>query len=411
MQPRATASDTPLDPDCRPGAPPIDMALNHGTYCSERCADVMRRHDGNVALRRYPAADNGDLRRALAEDAGVRPENVLVANGSGPLLKACIPFLIENKIKRSAMRTLRFLLRRVAYPIITTRLTYSKVPASGVRVGLRCELLPLGPENGFALDVEMLASRLSRQDGLVYLCNPNNPTGNVLITRRELEPLLARFPESCFFIDEAYVHYLEDSPGTRMTDLVLRHPNLVVLRSFSFAHGLASVRVGYAVADQQLVAQMEARLTPHRVGQLATELAKASLQDRGHLGFVRQQTGRERARLMAAIGAHRPLEAFPSKTNFILCRARGAWSGAKVHDALLARGVKVKVFEPFGEERYDEYFRVTVGLPAENSCFIEQLDAVMSPRRAAAASVAAWREAPRAATVEIQKLGESIEIG
>ncbi|WP_437299298.1 pyridoxal phosphate-dependent aminotransferase [Sorangium sp. So ce426] len=401
MQPRTTASEALDAPSRPPGAPPIDMALNHGTYCSERCADVLRRHAGNTSLRSYPAGDNGDLRRALAADAGVRPENVLVANGSGPLLKTCIPFLIEREIRRSATRTLRFLLKRTAYPLITTRLTYSKVPASGVRVGLRCELLPLHPENGFALDVGRLESRLSRQDGLVYLCNPNNPTGNVLITRQELGPLLTRFPDSLFFIDEAYVHYLEESPNTRMADLVLRHPNLMVLRSFSFAYGLASVRVGYAMGDAKVVAQMEAKMTPHRVGQLAAELAMASLQDGGHLGFVRHQTARERARLMAAIGAHRALEAYPSQTNFILCRARGAWSGAKIHDALLARGVKVKAFEPFGDERYDDYFRVTVGLPAENTFFIEQLDALMSPRRREAPSRTA---APAVRQVELSEL-------
>jgi histidinol-phosphate aminotransferase len=401
MQPRTTASEALDAPDRRAGAPPIDMALNHGTYCSDRCADVLRRHAGNISLRSYPAGDNGDLRRALAADAGVRPENVLVANGSGPLLKTCIPFLIEREIRRSAMRTLRHLLKRTAYPIITTRLTYSKVPASGVRVGLRCELLPLHPENGFALDVGRLESRLSRQDGLVYLCNPNNPTGNVLITRQELGPLLTRFPGSLFFIDEAYVHYLEESPNTRMADLVLRHPNLMVLRSFSFAYGLASVRVGYAMGDAKMVAQMEAKMTPHRVGQLAAELAMASLQDGGHLGFVRHQTARERARLMAAIGAHRALEAYPSQTNFILCRARGAWSGAKIHDALLARGVKVKAFEPFGDERYDDYFRVTVGLPAENTCFIEQLDALMSPHRREEPSRTA---APAVRQVELSEL-------
>lgn len=239
-------------------------------------------------------------------------------------------------------------------------------------------LLPLGPEDGFALDLTLLEAQLSRQPGLVYLCHPNNPTGNVLVTRRQLEPLLSRFPDSWFFVDEAYVHYLAEGPDTRMSDVVLRHPNLMVLRSFSFAYGLGAVRVGYAVADPQVVAQIEAKLTPHRVGQLAAELVMASLQDGGHLHFVREETARERARLLAALGGHRGLKAYPSETNFILCRARGPWSGPKLHDALLARGVKVKIFEPFGEERYDEYFRVTVGLPSENDHFIEQLGAVMA---------------------------------
>jgi histidinol-phosphate aminotransferase len=391
MQAQAIEGDIHVDKR-RSAALPVDMALNHGTYCSERCIEVMRRYRDNVSLRAFPAADNGDLRRALAADACVSPENVLVANGSGPLLKTCIPSLIEKKIKAAMMRTVRFLLKRMAYPIITTRLTYSKVPASGVRVGLRCVLLPLGPEDGFALDVEMLESELARQDGLVYLCNPNNPTGNVLITRPVLERLLTRFTDSYFFIDEAYVHYLPDDPDTRLTDLVLRHPNLIVLRSFSFAHGLAAVRVGYAVADRHVVAQMEAKLTPHRVGQLAAELAMASLQDSRHLEFVRSETGKERAKLIAAMRDHKDLESYASQTNFILCRTEGQWSGAKVHDALLDRGIKVKIFEPFGEERYDEYFRVTVGLPKENAYFIEQLEAVMASRRATALQAMAMPE-------------------
>lgn len=357
---------------------PIDMALNHGTYCSERCSQVMRRYDSNQSLRIYPAADNGDLRRALAKDAGVEPGNVLVANGSGPLLKTCIPHIIETKIKQSPARVLRYLLKQVAYPIITTRLTYSKVPAAGVRQGLKCILLPLEPENGFALDIGVLEAQLSHQDGVVYLANPNNPTGNVLITRTQLEKLLGRFPNSIFFIDEAYWHYLPERPETRVSDLVLRFPNLVVLRSFSFAYGLAAIRVGHAIADAKWIEQFETKLTPHRVGALATDLVIASLEDREHLDFVRRENAKERAKLIAGIDRHKALTSFPSEANFILCQTQKPWTGRKIYDALLARGVKVKYFEPFGDERYDEYFRVTVGIPEENAQFMTQLDAIMN---------------------------------
>lgn len=357
--------------------PPIDMALNHGTYCSEQCVQVLRNYDSNRSLRMYPPAGNEDLRSAIAQDAGVKPSNVLVANGSGPLLKTCIPYLIETKIKRSPARMVRYLLKRIAYPIITTRWTYSKVPAAGVRQGLRCILLPLEPENGFALDMGLLEAQLLQQDGVVYLANPNNPTGNVLITRAQIEPLLRRFTDSIFFIDEAYWHYLPERQDTRSSDLVLRYPNLVLMRSFSFAYGLASIRVGHVIADAKWIEQFETKLTPHRVGQLAAELVIASLEDRGHLDFVRQENAKERAVLMNALGRHEALRAFPSEANFILCQTRSPWTGQKIHDALLARGVKIKCFEPFGEERYDEYFRVTVGLPEENAHFITQLDAIM----------------------------------
>src|SRR4051812_42730106 len=97
----------------------VDMTLNHGTICSDRCVEVLRRHDSNIAMRAYPLANNDDLRAAIAAAHGITPDNVLVANGSGPLLKTCIPFLIEQKIKSSPMRMLRYLLRRRSYPILT----------------------------------------------------------------------------------------------------------------------------------------------------------------------------------------------------------------------------------------------------------------------------------------------------
>lgn len=364
---------------------PVDMVLNHGTYCSAACADVLAGKHSRTALRAYPLADNGDLRRALAADAGVGPEHVLVANGSGPLLKSLIPFIIERQIRSSPVRTALHLLGRTAYPVITTDLTYSKVPEGSVKLGLRVTLLPLDPARGFALDLAALERRLAKGDGLVYLCNPNNPTGNVLLGRAQLVPLLERFPGSYFMVDEAYVHYLDEGEHARVADLVLQHPNLVVMRSFSFAYGLASVRIGYALCAPALVAAMEAKYTPHLVGQLATDLVLASLADRSHLPYVRAETRRERERLQDGMRGLPDLEVFPSETNFILCRMRGAWTGRRVHDALLARGVKVKTFEPFADQDYTPYFRVTVGLPAENGYFLEQLRSTLGE----AASVAA----------------------
>lgn len=368
---------------------PVDMVLNHGTYCSPRCGEILADKLTRTSLRSYPLADNGDLKQALADDAGVSPKNILVANGSGPILKSVIPFLIEGKIKQSPVRMARYLARRLAYPIITTNHTYSKVPAGGVRVGLRCVLLPIVPDDGFALSVEALEAQLRQRDGLVYLCNPNNPTGNVLITREQLVPLLSRYPESIFFIDEAYVHYLEEGEHARVADLVPRFPNLVVLRSFSFAYGLAAVRVGYAACHEDVVTRFETKHTPHLVGQLATDLVTASLGDPDHLRFVREETNRERAQLVEGMAVCDDVEVFPSRTNFLFCRTRGRWTGRRVHDELLARGVKIKTFEPFADERYTEYFRVTVGVPSENSYFLEQWRGLFAPKSVPLATASA----------------------
>jgi len=145
-----------------------------GTYCSPRCLDVLRRYDGITSLRTYPSESNTDLIETIARTHGVSAENVVVDNGSGPILKSVIPFLIERNIKSSALRMTRYLLKRTAYPILTPQFTYSKVPIGGLLHGLRCEMLPLNLETGFSLNLTDMKSRLHDNDGLVYLANPNN---------------------------------------------------------------------------------------------------------------------------------------------------------------------------------------------------------------------------------------------
>jgi histidinol-phosphate aminotransferase len=352
---------------------PIDMALNHGTYCSRRCLDVLRGYDGITSLRIYPSKGNNDLIETIARIHGASAENILVDNGSGPILKSVIPFLIERNIKSSPLRMIRYLLKRTAYPIFTPRFTYSKVPLGGLQHGLRCVWLPLNAETRFSLDLTDMKSRLRSNDGLVYLANPNNPTGNVLITPEQLRPFLLEFPHSWFFIDEAYLEYLPERERLSAARLVTEHDNLVVLRSFSFAYGLASTRTGYAVMPKRLVKDIKEKLTPHRVGQLAAELAMAALGDPEHLPFVERTTAAERAKLMDGLAQCDALEAFPSQTNFILCRVRAPWTARRIYDELMAGGIKVKIFETIGEERYDDYFRVTVGLEWENARFLGEL--------------------------------------
>lgn len=360
------------------GNGPIDMALNHGTYCSEASLEVLKRFNTNTSLRLFPSSDNKELRQALAQDAGVSPENVLVANGSGPLLKMCLPYVIEKQIKQQVPRMVAHLIFRKGYPIYTPRLTYSKVPAAALKVNLRYEMLPLGPENNFRLDVEDLERRLERKSGMVYIANPNNPTGNVLVTGPQLRSLLQKFPQSFFVIDEAYVQYISESEHPYMGPMVQEFDNLLILRSFSFAYGMGAARLGYALGNKNLVAELEARFTPHQVNTLTCEMAIAALQDRDHLDFVRQQTAAQREVLMNGLKSLQGLEAYPSQTNFILCRLAPGRTGRQVYEALLARKVKVKIFEPLPGERYDEYFRITIGIPEENLYLLEQLQQVLN---------------------------------
>ena len=353
---------------------PIDMALNHGTMCSPRAIEVLRGHTETSALRFYAMADDGELRGAIGAWAGLPASSVLVGNGSGPLLRACIPAIIEQKIRASPSRIIRHLLFRRGYPLIVTRPTYSKVPSGAVKNRIAFEEVVLRPEAGYRLELDALRSVLRRTDGLVYLCTPNNPTGNLLLDRTGLASLLSEFPRSFFFIDEAYADYVPPERRPQFADLVPAHENLLLLRSFSFAHGLAAVHVGCALTHPGLVARLQARVTPHVVGRLNADLVIASLGDPTHLAHVREGMAMERTRVTEALRRMPGVEAFDSETNFIYARFTDGQSAAPFAARLEALGVVIKTFEPIGDTRDDTSFRITVGLPAENARLLELIE-------------------------------------
>lgn len=356
---------------------PLNLGLNDGTYAPQRCLDVLRRYNERTDFRNYSTSDNAPLREAIARIDQVAPENVFLHNGTGPILKLAIPYLLKQRVLDSPRRMVRHLIKHDGFPIITPRFTYSKVPKKAAEGGMHVDMLPLDPGDDFRFDVTRLERRLERGAGLVYIVNPNNPTGNVLVERSQIIPLLERFPEARFWIDEAYVHYVDEREHSYFASLVPRYPNLLVSRTFSFAYGLASIRIGYLLAKQSFVVELERQLTDYRLGTLQEQLGVAALEDPDHLPFVREQTRLAREQLYAGLARMPGVQAFPSVANFILCRFTDGRRGDELKTKLGQRGVLIKAFEPGNGQTYDAYFRLTIGLPAENEFLLAQMAEVL----------------------------------
>jgi histidinol-phosphate aminotransferase len=356
---------------------PLNLGLNDGTYAPQRCLDVLRRYTERTDFRNYSTADNAPLREAIARVDQVAPENVFLHNGTGPILKLAIPYLLKQRVLDSPRRVVRHLIKHDGFPIITPRFTYSKVPKKAAEGGMHVDMLPLDPGDDFRFDVTRLERRLERGPGLVYIVNPNNPTGNLLVERAQIIPLLERFPEARFWIDEAYVQYVDEAEHPYFSSLVQRYPNLLVSRTFSFAYGLASIRIGYLLARQSFVAELDKQLTDYRLGTLQEELGIAALEDPEHLPFVREQTRLAREQLYAGIARFTGVQAFPSVANFILCRFTDGRRAAELKTKLGQRGVVIKTFEPGNGQSYDAYFRLTIGLPLENEFLLAQMAEVL----------------------------------
>ena len=362
---------------------PINLGLNDGTICPQSCIEVMQRHQSRTDLRHYTTAENEPLLQVISEKDGVNTDNIFLANGSGPILKQCIPWLVSQKIKSSPTLAAKYLLRNTGliknvFPVVSGRLTYFKVPLKGMKAGLSMNLLPLGPETNWKLRPEDVADALKKTPSLAYICNPNNPTGQLMLTRSEIIELVEAFPDSIFWVDEAYVQYMPEDEHKPLSNLVSKYPNLYVSRTFSFAYGLAGARIGYLLGPSQSIGDFKSQVTDYRLGTLQEALAIAALTDNAHIKDLLEMTARDRIKVTEVL-EKQGVEVVPSYTHYILGRfGDGKRTGEWLAKSLLSKGIKIKHFVPVGSEKYSEYFRITLGVDKENDYLCEQLESILN---------------------------------
>ena len=309
-------------------------------------------------LHRYPDPLGADLKRALARLHGVGENELLLGNGSHELL-----MMIAQVFAGPG--------NEVVYPRYGFAVFALATQAAGASARVaearpRADAMPAGH------DLDTLLAAITPATSLLYLANPNNPTGTWL-GADALRAFLARVPDHVIVvIDEAYAE-LADAPDYR-SGLALRdaHPNLVVSRTFSKAYGLAGLRTGYLVAPAGLVAVMERVRESFNVNLPALAACEAALGDIEHLDWVRARNREERSALTEALQA-RGLRVFPTQTNFVLVEF--GERTPSVERALVERGV---VLRPMGGYGLGDCLRITVGTRDENRRLLTALDEVLA---------------------------------
>jgi histidinol-phosphate aminotransferase len=228
----------------------------------------------------------------------------------------------------------------------------------------------VAPAKGFGHDLEAMLAAIEADTRLVYIANPNNPTGT-FIPAPEIEAFLAKVPAGVVVVlDEAYNEYLEPKDQFESTQWVRRFPNLIVSRTFSKAYGLAGLRVGFAIAQPVVTDLMNRIRQPFNVNSLAQAAAIAALTDTAFLAKG-AENNREGYRQMTAAFDELKLEYVPSYGNFVLVKVGDDdGAGARVNLALLKQGVIVR---PVGAYGLPQWLRVSIGLPEENARFVEAL--------------------------------------
>jgi histidinol-phosphate aminotransferase len=301
-------------------------------------------------LGRYPDANGFELKAALSKRYDVPADWITLGNGSNDILEIAAHAFVQK-----------------GQAVVYSQYSFAVYALATQGVGARGIVVPA---KDYGHDLDAMAAAIDADTRLLYIANPNNPTGT-FIQAAEIEAFLAKVPASVVVVlDEAYNEYLEQKDQFESTQWVRRFPNLVVSRTFSKAYGLAGLRVGFAIAQPAVTDLMNRIRQPFNVNSLAQAAAIAALNDKDFLqkGFENNRAGYQQ--LTAAFDELK-LEYVPSHGNFVLVKVGDDdGAGSRVNIALLKQGVIVR---PVGAYGLPQWLRISIGLPEENARFIAAL--------------------------------------
>ncbi len=299
---------------------------------------------------RYPFADYGPLIGAIAKSHGAKPEQVLIGAGSTEILRICAQvFLSRDK------------------NLVVSDPTFEAlVEMSRSFVGAKVRQVPL--TSTYAHDLDAMLKATDANTGLVYICNPNNPTASIT-PAADIEAFLAKLPlKTTLLIDEAYHHFAMGMPGYR-SFMDRASDNVIIMRTFSKVYGMAGIRLGYAVSSELTIKLMSTVRLPVSVNTLAAAGGLASLQVDDEMRAAAERNAADRAEF-AKQANQRGITFIPSYANFLMLKA-----GRPAQDVIAAfQENKILIGRPFPP--MTNFIRVSLGLPEENSQFWQSWDQI-----------------------------------
>jgi histidinol-phosphate aminotransferase len=303
---------------------------------------------------RYPDGGTHALRQTLGERWGVTPEEIFIGLGSSEIINLAARVLLRAGLQG-----------------LTSEGTYAPfsvaIRASGAE-------LVLAPQRQFAFDLKAMAKAITPKTGVVYLANPNNPTGSAF-GREEFDEFLAAVPDGVLVVlDEAYIHYAVSMGLRDSVEAYGRRKNLLILRTFSKVYGLAGLRIGYAIGRPELLSAMNKLKTPFNTSGVAQAAALAALDDREHVARCIETNATERKRLTEGL-AKLGYQPVASEANFVFIVV-GPEAKA-LSDELLQMGVIVR---PLGWMGFPEAMRISVGTAEENEKCLSAMARVILKR-------------------------------
>jgi histidinol-phosphate aminotransferase len=334
------ATVRPATPETiRPGRP-IRLHRNENVHGPSPSVIAVMQDAVRHRASRYPDADADALQRRIASLHAVSPAQVVLGCGSSEILRMAIDAFAGPQKK-----------------IVAALPTFESIHQYAVRA--RAEVVDVPLSKDWSHDLGAMLARTDASTGLVYICNPNNPTGTVT-RRQDLEPFLRKLPAHVFvLIDEAYHHYVgESTEYASFIDRPVDNPRVIVTRTFSKIHGLAGLRIGYGVAAAPTARLLGSHCLSDGVGVVAARAAAAALDDRDYVRRCVDWNGDDRQEFLNHANA-RMLRSIDSLANFVMLNAGRAAGPVVEHFA------KHQILVPRPVPALESYVRVSIGTPAE----------------------------------------------
>ncbi len=301
----------------------------------------------------YPDGGGFRLRTAIADSLGLSMRNVVIGNGSNEIIELLCHTFLNRRTGLIAAE----------HAFVVYKLMATLFGANYIEV----------PDPGFIHDLDAMADAIDENTRLVFIANPNNPTGT-MVGQEAIDRFVKRLPEHVIAVfDEAYIEFPDNPPDTLR--YVREGGNVCVLRTFSKLHGLAGTRVGYGIAPPHLADLLQKARQPFNVNAVAQAAAIAAIGDADHIRAT-LRVNREGLDFYQNAFSERGLEYVPSHANFVLVKTG---DGDRVFREMLAQGVIVRAMSGY---KLPDWVRISIGTAAQNARCIEVLDRVLAPAQA-----------------------------
>lgn len=320
---------------------------------SRKAVRAMRRALDETSL--YPEGSSHYLVKRLSEILRVPENQILIGNGSNEIIELLARGFLNDGDE-----------------VVSSEYSFLVYPILAQACGASYKAVPM---KNYRYDLEALAKAVSEKTKIVFIANPNNPTGTY-VTQKEMETFFSRIPSHVIVcLDEAYVDFVDAQDFPNTLELLKKYAEqIIIMRTFSKAHGLAGLRVGYSVASSEMTGYLHKIRQPFNVNSLAQVAATAALDDKFFMWRTKWLVSRGR-KLFAKHLNKMGLEYLPSQANFVLIRT--GIDADIVFKELLKKGMIIRSMKSYG---LTDWIRVTIGRRSQNKQFFKLLEAFLSSR-------------------------------